>query len=165
MTWVPCNCCDNFWCTSHKKHAHECECPPAEEWTTNPYAVPRKKKDAMLYFILDQADDGGADHFYVAGELDEDGVIVHYWTQDLLLACVFIHAEDAACTVDALDDLHLAVAALPESLVAFVVERHNYTETLDRVEKQAANFIEQVNAFARAIQGPGGAHQGPGGEQ
>jgi hypothetical protein len=105
----------------------------------------------MLYFILDQADDGGADHFYVAGERADDGVLVHYWTQDLLLACVFIHAEDAACTVDALDDPHLAVAALPESLVAFAVER------------QAANFIEQVNAFARAIQGPGGAHQGSGG--
>lgn len=110
-----------------------------------------------MYFIFDQADDG-ADHFYVAGERDVDGVLVHYWTQDLLLACMFPRAEDAARTVDALDDPHLAVAALPESLSAFVVERHNYAETLDRVEKQAANFIEQVNAFARAI----GAH---GGEQ
>lgn len=118
-----------------------------------------------MYFIFDQADDGGADHFYVAGERDVDGVLVHYWTQDLLLACMFPRAEDAARTVDALDDPHLAVAALPESLSAFVVERHNYAETLDRVEKQAANFIEQVNAFARAIQGPRGAHQGPGGEQ
>ena len=117
----------------------------------------------MLYFILDQADDGGADHFYVAGERADDGVLVHYWTQDLLLACVFIHAEDAACTVDALDDPHLAVAALPEALAAFVVERHSYNETrdaLDRVEQQAAALIEQANAFARAIQSPQGAHQG-----
>ena len=41
MTWVKCKC-GNFWCTAHKKHAHECECPPIEEWETDPYQAPKK---------------------------------------------------------------------------------------------------------------------------
>jgi hypothetical protein len=35
--WVPCPCCENFYCTIHRVHAHDCECPPVEEWTTDPY--------------------------------------------------------------------------------------------------------------------------------
>ena len=101
----------------------------------------------MIYFVLDQA----ADYFYASAEPDEDGVLVHHWTRDVLLAALFTTAEDAARAVDDIGDPGLLVAALPESFAAFVVERHNYTETLDRVEKQAANFIEQSNAFARAI--------------
>ena len=49
MTWVPCNCCDTFWCTAHKKHAHDCECPPAEEWTTDPYS--EEEEDTMLFTV------------------------------------------------------------------------------------------------------------------
>jgi len=37
--WVPCNYCQDYQCTIHKMHAHDCECPPIEEWTTDPYAV------------------------------------------------------------------------------------------------------------------------------
>jgi hypothetical protein len=108
----------------------------------------------MMYFVLDQAADG-ADYFYVAAEPDEDGVLVHHWTRDVLLAALFTTAEHAARAVDDIGDPGLLVAALPESFAAFVVERHSYAETLDaldRVEKRAADFIEQSNAFARAIQ-------------
>ena len=116
-----------------------------------------------MYFIFDQAADG-VDYFYAGSEPDEDDVLVHYWVTDVLSAAMYATAQYATQVVDdELDDPNLIVAALPESLSAFLVERHNYSETLHRVEQQAANFIEQVNAFARAIQGPGGAHQGPGG--
>lgn len=111
-----------------------------------------------MYFILDQ-DDYGIDYFYAGSEPDEDDVLVHYWVTDVLSAALYATAQDATQVVDdELDDPNLIVAALPESLPAFLVERHNYSETLHRVEQQAASFIEQANAFARAI----GAH---GGEQ
>ncbi len=28
MTWVPCLCCENPWCSVHDQHAFECPCPP-----------------------------------------------------------------------------------------------------------------------------------------
>lgn len=37
--WVPCPCCDEFLCTIHRCHAHECDCPPIEEWEVDPYAA------------------------------------------------------------------------------------------------------------------------------
>lgn len=39
--WIPCqDQCGEFWCTLHQQHACDCECPPIEEWTTNPYQTP-----------------------------------------------------------------------------------------------------------------------------
>jgi len=35
--WVPCDNCEEFWCTVHLKHAWECPCAPIEEWETDPY--------------------------------------------------------------------------------------------------------------------------------
>ena len=35
--WVPCPECENYLCTIHRTHAHECECPPIEEWDSDPY--------------------------------------------------------------------------------------------------------------------------------
>lgn len=29
--WVACPCCDSFWCSLHRLHAHECECFPVGE--------------------------------------------------------------------------------------------------------------------------------------
>lgn len=36
--WVPCPCCDNFLCTLHGEHAHDCACPPIDDWTLDPYS-------------------------------------------------------------------------------------------------------------------------------
>lgn len=37
--WIPCDCCENFICTIHWIHAHDCECPPIDEWMTDPYST------------------------------------------------------------------------------------------------------------------------------
>ena len=29
--WIPCPECENFWCTMHQIHAHDCICPAIEE--------------------------------------------------------------------------------------------------------------------------------------
>lgn len=36
--WIPCECCGEFLCTVHRAHAHECGCPPIEEWKVDPYS-------------------------------------------------------------------------------------------------------------------------------
>ena len=36
--WVPCECCGEFYCTIHDKHAFECDCPPVDEWPLDPYS-------------------------------------------------------------------------------------------------------------------------------
>lgn len=36
--WVPCDSCEDFICQLHGCHAHECGCPPVEEWPTDPYS-------------------------------------------------------------------------------------------------------------------------------
>jgi hypothetical protein len=30
--WIRCDMCDDFWCTRHEKHVHDCDCPSIEEW-------------------------------------------------------------------------------------------------------------------------------------
>jgi len=37
--WVMCPCCRGFWCTVHRQHAHDCECPPIDEMTFDPYTT------------------------------------------------------------------------------------------------------------------------------
>ena len=37
--WKICHCCSDYWCIKHQRHAHECECPPIEEWTASPYST------------------------------------------------------------------------------------------------------------------------------
>ena len=36
--WARCQCCDDFWCNIHQMHAHDCECPPIDEWDRDPYS-------------------------------------------------------------------------------------------------------------------------------
>lgn len=39
--WVPCLMgCGDFVCTIHDLHVYDCECPPLEDWTADPYAEP-----------------------------------------------------------------------------------------------------------------------------
>jgi hypothetical protein len=35
--WMPCLCCDEWVCTIHGEHVHDCDCPPIEDWETDPY--------------------------------------------------------------------------------------------------------------------------------
>ncbi len=38
--WTPCPCCENYLCHIHTGHAHDCPCPPVEDWESrglNPY--------------------------------------------------------------------------------------------------------------------------------
>ena len=34
---IPCTSCEDYWCTLHAMHAHDCPCPPIEEWEQSPY--------------------------------------------------------------------------------------------------------------------------------
>lgn len=36
--WIPCPHCDEYWCTIHDCHVFECDCPPIEEWESDPYS-------------------------------------------------------------------------------------------------------------------------------
>lgn len=38
--WVPCPCCEDYLCTIHGAHVHDCPCPPIEELETDPYSAP-----------------------------------------------------------------------------------------------------------------------------
>ena len=42
--WVPCDCCDEFLCNIHGGHVSECECPPIDEWVTDPYDAISKQE-------------------------------------------------------------------------------------------------------------------------
>lgn len=38
--WIPCpEECGDFWCNIHNTHTGECECPPIDEWETDPYGM------------------------------------------------------------------------------------------------------------------------------
>jgi len=37
--WIPCDCCGGYICTIHNTHAHDCDCPPIDEWgDIDPYS-------------------------------------------------------------------------------------------------------------------------------
>ena len=42
--WEPCECCDEFKCNIHGAHVFECECPPIDEWDTDPYSDARLQR-------------------------------------------------------------------------------------------------------------------------
>lgn len=31
--WSRCPCCEDYWCSIHQQHAHDCPCPPVEDWS------------------------------------------------------------------------------------------------------------------------------------
>jgi len=46
--WVRCENCSDFYCTFHKRHAHDCECPSLETWNDvglSPYDEPHPGDD------------------------------------------------------------------------------------------------------------------------
>lgn len=39
VPWIPCPLCEDYLCTIHWMHAHDCPCPAAEDWPPpGPYA-------------------------------------------------------------------------------------------------------------------------------
>lgn len=102
-----------------------------------------------MYFILDQADDGGADRFlrYTS--------IPPVWTTDLLLACSFPRAEEAARAVDEIGDPGLLVAALPEDSSSFWLERENYRwrVKLQRARSERRRWLRTIDALEKASMG------------
>ena len=36
--WVRCRNCDEWWCTVHGRHVHDCACPEVAAWRVDPYA-------------------------------------------------------------------------------------------------------------------------------
>jgi len=39
IPWTRCECCEDFWCNIHDQHAYDCDCPPIDEWETDPYGL------------------------------------------------------------------------------------------------------------------------------
>ncbi len=37
--WTECACCEDYWCNVHDEHAYDCDCPPLDEWETDPYGL------------------------------------------------------------------------------------------------------------------------------
>ena len=37
--WTLCDCCEDYWCNIHGAHAYDCDCPPIDEWNTDPYGL------------------------------------------------------------------------------------------------------------------------------
>jgi len=56
--WIPCpEGCENFLCTIHHQHAHDCQCPEIDGWNCDPYTdgnnlPPLGSRDAHGGFIL-----------------------------------------------------------------------------------------------------------------
>jgi len=53
--WVPCSCCEDFWCSLHNKHTADCDCPPLEEWETDPYGL-QVEGPAAVTWVQEVAD-------------------------------------------------------------------------------------------------------------
>lgn len=49
VCWAKCFFCENYWCSIHSMHAHDCDCPPIEEWTLfSPYDAKLSEFATML---------------------------------------------------------------------------------------------------------------------
>lgn len=36
--WEACDCCEDWICNIHGCHAHDCDCPPIDDWDIDPYS-------------------------------------------------------------------------------------------------------------------------------
>lgn len=50
--WESCRHCGEFWCNVHQVHAFDCECPPVEDWDTDPYSHPPHMTPFGVQFSL-----------------------------------------------------------------------------------------------------------------
>jgi hypothetical protein len=57
MTWVPCDGCDDFWCTAHGAHIADCDCPEIQDWETDPYADDREIRSGASAGRASSSDD------------------------------------------------------------------------------------------------------------
>lgn len=82
--WAPCECCDDYWCSLHELHTADCDCPPLEEWTADPYGRQEQGPAAVIHLTLDEVPTPVLAHAFDArqssvlqcdktGPLDTDG--------------------------------------------------------------------------------------------
>jgi DNA-binding phage protein len=71
--WIPCPCCDCYLCTIHGAHAHDCPCPPIEEWETDPYGAEPVTLAERLQRLFDDHDTN-ANAVATSGRLDRNAV-------------------------------------------------------------------------------------------
>jgi DNA (cytosine-5)-methyltransferase 1 len=57
--WVQCpEECGDYWCNIHQQHTGDCECPPIDEWVTDPYGMQLEGPAAKQPIVL--MDQGGS---------------------------------------------------------------------------------------------------------
>ncbi len=47
--WIRCECCEDYLCTIHLRHAYECPCEEVSEWSTDPYSDPAPGRTAPRF--------------------------------------------------------------------------------------------------------------------
>lgn len=86
--WEKCHWCENYWCAIHTMHAHDCDCPPIEEWVvSDPYVMRLSMYAAQLREIAIARADAAAKE---------------QWKEDALAAvyiCAELHKEFTTTTV------------------------------------------------------------------
>ena len=68
--WIRCDCCDDWWCTVHNDHTADCDCPPLEEWETDPYGL---QVEGPAVHALDARQSDVLQYGDRTGPLDTDG--------------------------------------------------------------------------------------------
>ena len=57
--WVECpEECGDYWCNIHEQHTGDCDCPPIDEWVTDPYGMQTEGPAANQPIVL--MDQGGS---------------------------------------------------------------------------------------------------------
>ncbi len=58
--WVKCEMCDEWWCTFHGQHAHDCVCPGIEtfiELGVDPYNTPSSHPKVRMVMVREGSAD------------------------------------------------------------------------------------------------------------
>jgi DNA (cytosine-5)-methyltransferase 1 len=59
--WMPCPCCDDWWCNVHEMHTGECPCPEIDEWDFDPYSVCHAAGEGLPNGATEPMGEPGAD--------------------------------------------------------------------------------------------------------